>query len=222
MRLFEYVLAEDRRLDLSDVQKTRVWLSERPWNVEPHLDDALSRWTPNLLALRSVARRLQGGRGVRPCHGMSDRDADMVLQEHLSCVCVWPVCAVTTSGALDFKDYRGLQVFPTYQPRDRPPGCRTVAVAELASDSPEAETFWWDGASLFWQRVFLSLLQEGGPAICQRCGRQLVGLTPKGRPRKQSKCKQCAWRDWRAKQSPESMRERWKNDYKKRSKRDIK
>jgi hypothetical protein len=99
----------------------------------------------------------------------------------------------------------------------RDPGKRVVAMAELRAGWPNSEVWWLDNASLFWQIVFLSLLEDSGPAVCQVCGAILGDKTPKGRKKRQTVCKRCRWREWWGKQSKDRKRARWRADYRQRS-----
>jgi hypothetical protein len=94
-----------------------------------------------------------------------------------------------------------------------------MAVVEARAGSPDSETFWWDGASVFWQLVFLGLLEDTGPAVCRGCGALLGDLTPTGRRKKASVCKSCTYRNWWDSQPSERKRDRWNTDYRKRKKR---
>jgi hypothetical protein len=219
MRLWQHLLEADKRLDLTDVENADKWLASQPWGLRESAQAALPGWRDNLLALRYLARRLKGKRAAKPSATVVETEADAVLTRFLALLAVWPETSLKKSGpsSLAKNTYRGLRVIPTYQAPDRPLGIRTIAFVEWKAGFPTSEVFWWQDGELFWQLVFLSLLEDSGPALCQVCGQMLKSLTRTGRKTKQSLCKNCRWKEWHRKQPTEAKRARWNRDYETRT-----
>jgi hypothetical protein len=220
--IHEYLLAADKELDLSDPGRAADWLKERPWGFTGGAPD-LTNWTAYLHALRALARRLSGKKAARE----ADDDwqtPDLIAGYFLRRFVLWPAVGPAKKGGaggsplwggvrLTPRTFRGLQVFPTYQPPDRPPGQRVVAAVELRADHPNSVVFWFCGGELFWQMAFRSLLANEGPAVCSRCGEQLVATKKAGKRSRRKLCKRCQYKDWYDRQPVEKKRERWNRDY---------
>ena len=217
MKLWEFVLAADKKLDLSKAKQARDWLASQPWGQPVSASLTLPVWVLNLSALRSIARRLKGKTTARPSGRLTDAQADTVAAQSLAKLSAW--AERTPAGKpLSKTTYRGVRLYPTYLARDRMDAqgkpARIVAAQEWKAGFPNSEVFWWDDGSLYWQLVFLSLLEDSGPAICKTCGAMLGNVTPTGHKSKTSLCKKCLWKNWYAKQSTEQKRKRWNEYYK--------
>jgi hypothetical protein len=213
--LVDHLLAEDKSHDLADVNRAAAWLADHAerWAYVPGDVQALAGWDRNIQAVRSIARRLRSKKAARPA-AIGDAEADAIAQRWLHSVSVWPLALDRKGrGALLGKaTFRGLRMIPTYMAKDRE--ARIVAWAELEAGFPSGETWWWGGASVFWQLVFLGLFDGSGPAVCQMCGVPIPEKTrKKGAPTKQRLCKSCRWKRWHSGLSQEAKRERWRADY---------
>jgi hypothetical protein len=224
MELWEHLLNDDQRCDLSQPRAAWDWLRSRPWGMTGDKLCVPSNWTRNLHALRSLARRVRAKRlRLRPPEGMDhDLVADRIALEYVQLMHVCLVCA--EGGVLSSQSFRGIQLLPTYalaQPMKLDPsGHRLInrLAVQGGVEHVQSLLLWLNDGELFWQLIFHSLLAGGGPAICQTCGAMLGDTTPTGRKKKQAQCQRCRWRAWSARQSPAKKRARWRADYKKRSK----
>jgi hypothetical protein len=212
MELWEYLLAADRRSDLSEPAAAWAWIQTQPWGSATEggrwTDRAKAEWRPNLLALRGIARRLQRKRPRRLTEDQvaALRDEDWVAYRYIR---LMHPCALHPDGgsAVLFGDaYLGFRLMPTR------PVVGSAALMGRESLDGTPEEYWIDDWAVFWQVVFHSLLQDGGPAVCQTCGAFLGRQTKTGRHKKQRQCGKCRWRKWRAKQPKKKMREKWKQD----------
>jgi hypothetical protein len=136
------------------------------------------------------------------------------------------VCLVCTRGGpLSGESFRGFRLLPTYAlsvPLKLDPAGEHVVhrhAVEGPAEHVQPFLLWQQDGELFWEMVFHSLLEGGGPAICQRCGAMLGDRTPTGRKKKQAHCPRCRWRTWWHNQPTEKRRARWNADYRKRTKR---
>jgi hypothetical protein len=212
VQLWEYVLGEDQRNDLSDLDSAQDWIRAQPWGVfwRPTwwTPRARENWGRNLLALRSLARRLKGRRLRHPAPKGEDhdREADAVAFGYLGLMHPSVHVKDESPGVLTASNFLGVRLSPTVVLDGR----RTAFFEDPAH-------FWFNDFDFFWQVVFHSLLVGSGPATCQECGALLGDTTPKNRPKKQRLCDRCRWRRWRKKQPAEKMRARWRDDYKKRT-----
>lgn len=228
MRLWEYLLAEDQRIDLSTPGAAAAWLRRQPWGIRADAATAPANWTRDLLALRSLAGRLKGRRLRRraPAGLENDVAADRIAFHYLG---LMHTCVVLSppGGVLSAATFRGVSLLPTYAlpaPLSLDPSGERVIhrVAFEWQPRPSGEDvegqlhFWREDGAVFWQIVFQSLLADSGPAICQACGAALGNETPTGRPKKQRLCGRCRWQAWRRGRSPQEMRQRWRDDAKKR------
>jgi hypothetical protein len=228
MRLWQYLLAEDKRIDLSTPEAAAAWLCSQPWGLRAETASAPTHWTRDLLALRSLARRLRGRRPRRraPAAPEDDAAADRIAFHYLG---LMHTCVVLSppGGVLSAATFRGVSLLPTYALDDAlslgPSGeCVIQRVAFEWQPRPSGEdvegqlNFWREDGAVFWQIVFHSLLTDSGLAICQTCGAALGNETPTGRPKKQRQCGPCRWQAWRRRQPPQAMRQRWRDDEKKR------
>jgi hypothetical protein len=211
MKLWEYLLAANKKLDLSDPERARKWFCSQPWWGAPALGEgvgwterAREKWPSNLKTLRSLARRLKGTRSKQP-FSAEDRQADRVLHDYLGMlrVCVNDKRPVLTDPWTK-KTFGGLVVLPTWSD-SRHPATHPFFTPIL---------YLQDDLDFFWQCVFYSLVSDGGEVFCAGCGRPLGDKTPGGRPKKQQLCDRCRWRKWRVKQPLEKMRAKWREDKK--------
>jgi hypothetical protein len=85
-------------------------------------------------------------------------------------------------------------------------------------DFPRA-WLWRDGAQVFWQVTFASLLPDGSVGVCQRCGRELPPTRKDGRATKQRYCVGCRSAAWQARKPEAERRARWRRMYKEKCKR---
>ena len=228
MQLWQYLLAEDQRIDLSTPGAAAAWLRSQPWGLRAETASAPTHWTRDLLALRSLARRLTGRRPRRraPAGLEDDAAADLIAFHYLG---LMHTCVVLSppGGVLSAATFRGVRLLPTYAlaaPLSLgPSGERVIQrIAFGWQPRPSGEDvegqlyFWREDGAVFWQIVFQSLLTDSGPAICQACGAALGNETPTGRPKKQRQCGPCRWQAWRSRQSRQAMRQRWRDGAKKR------
>jgi hypothetical protein len=200
MELWEWLLNEDRRLNLADPDRVILWLDKAPWwPKEPgkecrpvsgfESESVRAAWTRNMLCLRSLARKLKR-KPVRTKAIPSSAEALDVLHRYI--------------GMLQ------VQATPHAQPTElvivSPVHIKYARVQRLPPERivyPEA----------FWVTVFRSFVQGNGQ-VCGRCGK-LTGTTPTGRRRRQRLCKDCRWLKWREKQPAKKMQEKWRTDKKK-------
>jgi hypothetical protein len=223
MRLYEYLLAEDARYDLHDLGAATSWLFGRPWWPQDDPDGSRTgnpgfwreedqaAWQRNILALRSLARRLARKR-VR--HGFPDtphdrRLFDKVLREHLARMRL----VVRDDGrrvkgvrpALSRASFVGLTPWPTLEQG----GIVTPMVPDVAN---------FCRLGVFWQCVFYSLVSGDFAPACERCGTLLPARTKTGRASRQKLCEGCRWASWWARQPAARKRAKWRKD--KRSQRE--
>jgi hypothetical protein len=229
MRLWQYLLAADRKLNLSEPRTAAAWIAAQPWGLPAAAAStpwnlpagpaaaALDGWEANVLALRSVAVRLRKARKVRPVSGMSPGEADLRVEFYVGYLRPFPDAERTgRTHVLTDKTYKGLRLFPTYRAPDRPGRPLMIAAAELEAGVPKSDVWWLDGALLFWQFIFWGLLEDAGPVICQGCGKRLAAYTKTGRKSRLAKCARCRDKAWRDGLSPAAKRAIWNRDAKKK------
>jgi hypothetical protein len=232
MQLWDYLLVEDQRLDLSNPDTATEWLQGQPWGIRGDAAAAPPNWTRNLLALRNLARRLKPQHNRWSPDGLeNDLFADAILRDYLGLMRPSLVLAAAPdtppSSLLTARTFRGLQLLPTFALHTPLPldssGTRTVDRLSVewrpnhcGGDACGHLFIWRDDGAVFWQVVFHSLVADSGPAICQTCGALLGDSTPTGRKKKQAHCARCRWRAWSKKQSASSKRAKWRADYAKR------
>jgi hypothetical protein len=218
MQTWEYLLAADRRADLSDPAAAWAWIQGQPWGASTEerfwTEPARRDWRRNVLVLRSVARRLS-----RKCPRLlpaevkeAFRNEDAVAYSYIGML-VKSVLHPDGGPDLLFVDsYSGFRLLPgVFDPR----------TGRRRSVEGTPEEYCLDDWCVFWQVVFHGLLddrspnpaaREGSPAICQTCGTFLGKRTRTGRQKKQQQCGKCRWRKWRRKQSKKKMRSKWRED----------
>jgi hypothetical protein len=217
MRLAEYVLVEDRRLDLADLTTARDWLFSRDWyGTEDSKGlplafywtaQAQEQWPINIDALRSLAWRLLRTRkgqlkARRPVDGFSPWRADTILGQHLGLMRLKverPRPSMTTRRARKPQPLSAatldLMQWPTKAPESGSSGDRIKV-------QPWPENFCEDNWQVFWQCVFYSLVLKGHFPVCSECGVALRG--------RQSVCRSCSYRRWERDQSRASLRKKWR------------
>jgi hypothetical protein len=219
MRLHEYLLEEDARLDLSDPKVAADWMASRPWwqregargEGKPYLmNTPAGAWVEfgrNVVYLRSLTLRLAERKPKRPSPGGEaiHAQADAALEKFLGLMRLRVTFRQQKRKArprpyLDRGSFGGVVVQPTQARRDG----ERVPVAWGADCFHDLE--------VFWQCAFYSLAAETPLNVCSGCGRELDATTKGGRPARQQFCGGCSQRRWRRKQSPEAMREKWKRD----------
>src|SRR5262245_14114844 len=214
MQLWELLLRDDQRLDLSKPENALEWLLSRPWGIQGGGDwwteRARSNWIDNILALRSLARRLKKKRLRRPVPGeagLGEMMADRRLATYVGMLRVGLDYVQTGRiEGLSTRTFKGVVILPSV----------TQHTGERIAEIPPPANFWRDYLEFFWQVVFQTFVTDSGPAVCKDCGASLGDKTPTGRTKKQQQCGRCRWREWRKKQPQGRMRRKWRTDAKKR------
>jgi len=216
MRLAEFVLQEDRRLDLAEMVKARDWLFSLNWWPRHVGDDGKQRpfayhwsdaaqaeWQPNVNALRSLAPRLLGTRKVRrPVDGFSPFHADVVLRQYLALMRFHVAGGKLRAGKPQQLSAASVNV--TAWPTVVGPHGERLAV------QPWPARFWENDLRVFWQCVFYSLVMTGHFPVCADCGQPLPETTKTGRRGRQSVCGRCRYQRWERRQPKASLREKWR------------
>jgi hypothetical protein len=224
MELWQYLFEADQREDLAPPDAGAGWLAAQPWGWSADRGwwtaRAAQEWGKNVQALRSLASRLKGRRLKRPAR-VAEPEADARLRRFVS-LFRSAVNMAQPRGpkdlALSRRNFRGLGVFPsvsTGRPAD-PWRSNAGQDGRRVETQPLVQMLWLDDLDLFWQVVFWSLLAEGGPVLCERCGEALGDTTPTGRRKKQRFCGRCRTRAWWAKLPQERKRAKWRDDDQKR------
>jgi hypothetical protein len=226
MQLWEFVFEADRRLDLADPAAALEWLCSRPWPMPSDHSwwtiQAQRNWTDNIHALRSLGVRLKRKRRRRPSPGalpepegaalVWDYMADAVLRRYIGMLYPAVNCR-PENQPLAYKTFRGLVLVPTIRTGD----------GDRSPNRPHPGLWYRDDLDYWWQVVFHSLVADGGPVVCQGCGRELKAVTSTGRPSRQRTCKHCRWQNWRRKQpltGETGMQARWKRQKQKQRERE--
>ena len=76
---------------------------------------------------------------------------------------------------------------------------------------PESVTCFSDGAAVFWQMVFGSMLPGFGVPVCCDCGSVLAD-SKQGKRSKAERCKRCRYKKWLAGIDPDKRRERTREE----------
>jgi hypothetical protein len=203
MKLWQMILKADKKLDLANEATAKNWITAQPWHYanEPlsgvyALDCGLRPdWSDSIQAFRFYARIKRGAKASRPSK-LNAKLAEHVMATHMHLVATRPTQRRWGRSALA---YGGLWHIPTFIAQ-KPVPVRILATKQMWDGLPADTTWWWDGASLFWQAAFLSLFEESGPAVCEDCGRVLPSKTKRlGKPSRQKKCSSCRGRDHLAK-----------------------
>jgi hypothetical protein len=224
MELWRYLMEADRLTDLVEPGKAREWLRRQPWGPCAELTThGIGCWQEGIAVLRFLAERWYKRRPRRPTADFEE--ADCVLERYISMMRGGPGhggpgVPWIMEGWPDKPP--GLRFFPTsFVPSTRRRGRQVLWHAPdlYRNKSSQQRDFWLDDGEVFWQIVFYQVLESVGPAVCRDCGRLLGELTPKGRSKKQSVCKTCKQRRWRAKQDPEEMAKKEHEQYIRRKKR---
>jgi hypothetical protein len=196
MRLWQFVLEVDSKLDLSSAEVVRAWahgVSARAWakrndesGIDPWYSEPLwstlfamafnppseaeaAEWKVNFFAFRKCAARVQGA-DVRSA-AIEDAKADGIFKEF--------VALLSPRMFVDDKPITTIDRV-RYRPRDpRKPGDPEGPLAGFSNM-----------ASLFWQMAFGSLAFDCFSGVCRECNKEL-GFTPKGKPRTGEYCKAC-------------------------------
>ncbi len=220
MRLWEYVLAADDKIDLVSERSGRAWaassqglraakvytLGEDDEAVGPALNgdvtpDEWDAWRLNVRAFRSVVARLTD-RKPRRAAGVKPMEADKVLVEHVSRL------EVVIDRAEDKApvDLRKKDPFGPQTPLSKDT-FRGLFVARRNGAGSVAD---------YWQPVFLSIVGPGyTKPVCGDCGEPL-SPTKTGRTSTAERCKGCTFKLWRSKQPIEDLRASWRKDQQKK------
>jgi hypothetical protein len=209
VKLWELLLEADRKLDLADEARAANWLQSQPWAYDG--TEPLHGWAANLHSLRDLAKRLMGVR-VRPS-SISEDDANDILDAYRSWFTAWLDQKPSKDGRLTKATFVKLRILPTYVPQDNT-SARIVYTGKDDPDSQDPVVFWWNNGLLFWQIVFLGLLQESVTTVCIDCGRILpFSRTRKlNKPSQQERCSTCRSRKAR-KELKASMTEEERKAY---------
>jgi hypothetical protein len=230
MILWRFVLSADDELDLADPERGRGWFARQPWmptttdecgNRSPSYNRSMDgewdlywrqgKWSACVLTLRSLARRW-GHRTKRPCptDRISQLRADRLATEYVVRVVHSPIQKPRLRGKtqpFNRKNFFHLAGRPTRMD-DR--GFLTLV----------AQPFdFWYLLSVFWQSVFFSFFSGETQPYCERCGNP-IERTPQGKLSKRRWCRACAFPAWKAKQTPEYLREKWKREKQRQRNRD--
>jgi hypothetical protein len=234
MRRWQFFLENDRRNDLSSVERATAWASEvlrvlrfirddrllplagaeaiplMPlWALasQAHFDTVADRttWATNTNVLRSVAGRVEKFRGRR---------IDVALLEAVGQGYGFegkPEVVAQLAADEVMARYVALAE-PQVQRGSKP--MREVRVKLIADGPHERDK---DGvmkltvrdfataSSIFWQSTFSSLVPTNAEHVCADCGRDL-GPTPKNRTRRAKRCAKCTYKHWWEMKSPEERR----------------
>jgi hypothetical protein len=196
MRLWELVISEDRRNDLSDAATAREWVQRQPWwllgeTVGPW-DAATARdWAGAIRSLRSIVRRLGFTRNTRE-PDIEPVIADRIAGGYVGLLQPYLHRLRPTEGAgLTRATFGGLRLRPVEE-----------KFASVAGD-----------LRFFFQRVFGSLfVPDVTPPVCSTCGRDLP-TTAGGRPSRRKTCGACRQRASFARKSQKAKREIWNKQY---------
>jgi hypothetical protein len=218
MRLFEFVLREDGRLNLADPAAARGWMTTQWWwpregqegEEVPYTsfvpEGVWAEFARNVIYLRSLASRLWGRRSKHPYPTggpvkVIHQAADNALIHHLGMMRPTVAPKVGSGGSYWTREtFAGVALLPT---RAGAGGARSPVPADAA---------YFADSDIFWQSVYYSVVSDFALSVCEQCGSVLgTGLTPTGRPSKRRACARCRWKKWRGHQSKEMMRARWKH-----------
>lgn len=196
MELWKYLLAADKKLNLSDPDAAWKWIQQQNWQLSPNCrwtPAAAKNWRKNLDALKCMSKRLKS-RSVPDGH----QEADTVVEYYVG------------------------MLRPTWRPSLHPPWVLELMPTVL---DPVGERVWfrgkedyliqfsdWEDWDYFWQLVFRGLLTGTGLSLCKTCGAELPKNPNRRRPSRRETCDSCQWQKWRAKQPKKKMREKWKED----------
>lgn len=210
MQLWEWVLREDRRLDLTDPAAALEWFAKHrtyfvpfpvKWDKErpPWPKEVLARWQANVNALRSLAQRLRGRKGRTA--DIEAFDADDMFARHIYGLRL----------LLDADHLADGQRVPLTASRFTGVSLSFGSVA--VSDYPKLDPLWAMLSSVqdaVWRKVFGSLATDQVPPVCSApgCGKPLEP-TPGGRVARAPMCKACKYKSWYAKQPKTKLRQRW-------------
>jgi hypothetical protein len=222
MLLWQYVLAADNQLDLSDPATGDAWLAEQPWGLKavtaeggrlpfsPPWDQGQKQeWRACVLALRSVVKRLNGYRVRRPVASgrHEQKRADSLFAHYLGLLKLVPTAAPRRRGPrrpLARATFLGLRAVPTAERGVQP-------VRRVTLRNP---TEWLHEPEVFWQCVFYSCVSSSIDPVCETCGKPF-GPTPTGRHSRARVCQRCKWNQWKERQPKTELRKRWALDKRK-------
>jgi hypothetical protein len=199
MQLWEYLFNEDQRSDLADparIGHVEGLVERLTGGTRPPQWLSVIHWTHNLLCLRVLSRRLKKKRLKPKLSFMDDLPSE--------------------SDALKRLHYYVGMFRVIAEPKNRP--CKLTILPgdkdgfPMESAGPYRD--WEEALEVYWQVVFRSLLL-GEVSVCERCGANITGKTPKGRPKRRTLCDKCTWKKWYEKQPAEKMRAKWRLDKKK-------
>jgi hypothetical protein len=220
MQLWEYLLAEDKRLDLSDPARAWDWIRHQSWMTTPArwTNRAQEAWPRSLQALKSIAARCRRKRPRTLTEEQSREyeELDSVAALYIDSLRPAIVFRPRGPGVL-FADTFHFAVTPT-EMMEFPPG--SGEMQRVFVQRPTEHYFERDDWSVFWQVVFHGLLTGSGQAVCEVCGGLLGDKTPLGRTKKQRQCAKCRRKKWWDKQPIEKKREKWRIDNKKRKRKE--
>ncbi len=180
MRLWDFVLRQDAKLDLSAVSTAKAWSRDLVFSMKrgsnkkdpleqelrfsllgmstsmPDDEDAVG-WRKDVWALRKRAASLHGVE-VRECP-ISDSEADRIFTTYIG--------MIDQGTQIDLMNWRAFKGADISAYNFAIPACQ------------------------FWQQIFGSMAFEASfPGICGSCFKDL-GYTPTGRPRRGDFCKSC-------------------------------
>jgi hypothetical protein len=206
--------AAEQRRNLSNPVAAWKWIQSQPWCPGESLwtPRAQENWPRNLIAFRSLARRLRCKKGrVSAKKATVFQLEDGVAMSYL--FLLRPVF-VARSGGPWFEDtFVAVELGPTMKtpkvfavPPGHPMPERIAVPPTEVAVQPWYTVDDWD---VFWQVAFYGLLTGSGPAVCENCG-ELLGRN------RAKQCGKCRRRKWWDKQPQEKKREKWRTDNMKR------
>jgi len=210
--MWEWVLQEDAKLDLSDPTTAAGWFADVPnravpfkvkWDKDrkPWSRPIVVKWQEALYSLRSVAKRLQDAK-VRPTD-IDPIEADRVFERYLSRL--MPVIKRSDGMFRRLVEPAPLRA-ATFKGIEFNPGVMTV------SDYPKLDKYWAAVAMIMdgtWRKAFGSLATDQIMPVCSGCGKQLE-LTAGGKIPRADRCKKCRFKEWYTAQPQSKLRNRWR------------
>jgi hypothetical protein len=214
MRLCDYFLKADRKLDLSSPEAGRKWLESVPLGAfalsdepESWTERAQRDWQRNVLALRSIAKRLK----QKSRRGTDRQRSQWIKEDAVAFYYVAMMYPHSWAADVLFKGCLPQHEILPSGPRERK--CGSDFNYFLSREDWTGPGNQEDEWGVFWQKVFYSLLFNRG-GICEWCFKELPAKT-----RRRRYHKKCYYEKWYREQKKdpektEAMREKWAADKK--------